>query len=149
MSALQPFDSHLFLGLNDLEEMLCKVTRPNETFPPYNIEIVSDNTLMISLAVAGYTEQDLEVAVEDTELVIRGKQEHHTERHYTHKGIAARSFIKTFILADGMRIEQVALAYGILTITVTKPIKKTKRTVLKISNISNNPYVLEAKAHKK
>ena len=149
MNALSPFDSHLFLGLSDLEEVLCKVARPNDNFPPYNIEIVDDNTLAISLAVAGYTEKDLEVSLEDTELIIRGKQEHLAERRYTHKGIAARSFIKTFILADGMRVENVLLAYGLLTLIVTKPIKKTKRTVLKISAIDGASQVIETKAGSK
>ena len=70
-----PFNSHLFLGFDELEDMLCKVARTGDSFPPYNIELVDDNTLEISLAVAGYTEQDLEVSLEDTELVIRGRQE--------------------------------------------------------------------------
>ncbi|MBR5130021.1 MAG: Hsp20 family protein [Alphaproteobacteria bacterium] len=144
-----PLNSHLFLGFDELEDMLCKVTRSGDSFPPYNIELVDENTLEISLAVAGYTEQDLEVALEDTELVIRGRQEHSHQKRYTHKGIAARSFIKTFILADGMIVENVALNYGLLTITVHKPIKKTKRTVLKITNQSKSAHVIETKAGKK
>ena len=144
-----PFNSHLFLGFDELEDMLCKVTRTGDSFPPYNIELVDDNTLEISLAVAGYTEQDLEVSLEDTELVIRGRQEHSEQKRYTHKGIAARSFIKTFILADGMIVENVALTYGLLVITVRKPIKKTKKVVLKITNQSQKHHVIEAKAGQK
>lgn len=144
-----PFNSPLFLGFEDLEEMLCKVARPGDTFPPYNIEITDENTLMISLAVAGYTESDLEVALEDTELIIRGRQEHVPNRHFTHKGIAARSFIKTFILADGMTVKKVSLEYGLLNIIVNKPVKKTKRTVLKIENVSHNTCVIETKAGQK
>ena len=144
-----PFNSPLFLGFNELEDMLCKVARTGDSFPPYNIELVDDNTLEISLAVAGYTEQDLEVSLEDTELVIRGRQEHSEQKRYTHKGIAARSFIKTFILADGMIVENVALTYGLLVITVRKPIKKTKKVVLKIANKSQKHQVIEAKAGQK
>ena len=144
-----PFNSHLFLGFDELEDMLCKVARTGDSFPPYNIELVDDNTLEISLAVAGYTEQDLEVTLEDTELVIRGRQNHNEQKRYTHKGIAARSFIKTFILADGMVVENVALTYGLLVITVHKPVKKAKKVVLKITNQSKNSCVIEAKAGQK
>ncbi len=144
-----PFNSHLFLGFDELEDMLCKVARTGDSFPPYNIELVDDNTLAISLAVAGYTEQDLEVSLEDTELVIRGRQEHNDQKRYTHKGIAARSFIKTFILADGMVVESVSLTYGLLVITVRKPIKKAKKVVLKITNQSKNTRVIEARAGQK
>lgn len=140
-----PFNSHLFLGFDELEDMLCKVARTGDSFPPYNIELVDDNTLEISLAVAGYTEQDLEVSLEDTELVIRGRQDHNEQKRYTHKGIAARSFIKTFILADGMVVENVALTYGLLVITVRKPIKKAKKVVLKITHQPKKTHVIEAK----
>lgn len=143
------FNSPLFLGFDELEEMLCKVAGSNTSFPPYNIELTDENTLHISLAVAGYTEQDLEVALEDNELVIRGRKEQTTPKNYTHKGIAERSFIKTFILADGMIVEHVALTYGLLVITVRKPIKKTKRTVLKIVNTPQTSCIIEAKAGKK
>lgn len=144
-----PFNSHLFLGFDELEDMLCKVARTGDSFPPYNIELVDDNTLEISLAVAGYTEQDLEVSLEDTELVIRGRQEHNEQKRYTHKGIAARSFIKTFILADGMVVENVALTYGLLVITVRKPIKKAKKVVLKITHQPKKTHVIEAKGGSK
>lgn len=144
-----PFNSHLFLGFDELEDMLCKVARTGDSFPPYNIELVDDNTLEISLAVAGYTEQDLEVSLEDTELVIRGRQDHNEQKRYTHKGIAARSFIKTFILADGMVVENVELTYGLLIITVRKPVKQAKKVVLKITNKSKNTRVIEAKADQK
>ncbi|MGN1063163.1 MAG: Hsp20 family protein [Alphaproteobacteria bacterium] len=140
------FSSPMLLGFQELEELLCKVARPGETFPPYNVEIIGDNTLMISLAVAGYTESDLEVALEDNELIVRGRQETSQNRHFTYKGIAARSFIKTFILADGMKVKTVALAYGLLNITVEKPVKKTKRTVLKIEHTAHHPCVIETKA---
>ncbi len=148
-NSLSPFNSHLFLGFEELEDMLCKAVGSGSSFPPYNIELVDENTLQISLAVAGYTEQDLEVTLEDNELVVRGRQEHTQEKHYTHKGIAARSFIKTFILADGMTVSQVTLEYGLLTITVHKPIRKTKRTVLKITKSPNSSCLIEAKAGKK
>lgn len=148
-NALSPFNSPLFLGFDELADMLCKVAGSGNTFPPYNIELADENTLHISLAVAGYTEQELEVALEDNELVIRGRKEQTAEKHYTHKGIAQRSFIKTFILADGMIVEQVTLAYGLLTVTVRKPVKKTKRTVFKITNVPQTTCLIETKAGKK
>ena len=145
MSNVNPFHNPFMLGFDELSDMFLSISKGSESFPPYNIELVDDNTLEISLAVAGYTEQDLEVSLEDTELVIRGRQEHNEQKRYTHKGIAARSFIKTFILADGMVVENVALTYGLLVITVRKPIKKAKKVVLKITHQPKKTHVIEAK----
>lgn len=143
MNNLSTFNQSLLLGFDDLEKMLCQVARPGESFPPYNIEYLDDNNLMISLAVAGYTAQDLEVSLEDTQLIIRGKQEQTIERRYMHKGIAARSFIKTFIMADGMKVTNVSLEYGLLNIVLRRPVSKIKRQILKISTPQESTCVIE------
>lgn len=148
MVAYPPFNQSLMLGFDELEKMLCQVAKSGESFPPYNIEQIDDNTLMISLAVAGYAEDDLDVALEDSQLVIRGHQETNPNIKYLHKGIAARSFIKTFILAEGMKTAEVLLENGLLNITLYRPERKIKRTKLTISTPACRPCVLEAKGKK-
>ena len=106
--------------------MLAQMTKTAEGFPPYNIEQVDSDVLRITLAVAGYTESDLEMTLEDNQLIIRGRQMQDVERRYLHHGIAARSFIKSFVLAEGMVIEGACLENGLLNIDLRKPPKQTK-----------------------
>lgn len=148
MNAYSSFNQSLMVGFDELEKILCQVAKSGESFPPYNIEQVGDNTLTISLAVAGYTYEDLEVAIEDSQLVIRGRQEIDSERKYLHKGIAARSFVKTFILAEGMKVAEVLLENGLLNIILYRPERKIKRTKLIISTPECRPCLLEAKEKK-
>lgn len=148
MNAYPSFNQSLMVGFDELEKILCQVAKSGESFPPYNIEQVDDNTLTISLAVAGYTYEDLEVAIEDSQLVIRGRQEVDSERKYLHKGIAARSFVKTFILAEGMKAAEVLLENGLLNIILYRPERKIKRTKLIISTPECRPCLLEAKEKK-
>lgn len=148
MNAYPSFNQSLMVGFDELEKILCQVAKSGESFPPYNIEQVDDNTLTISLAVAGYTYEELEVAIEDSQLVIRGRQEIDSARKYLHKGIAARSFIKTFILAEGMKVAEVLLENGLLNITLYRPEREIKRTKLMISTPECRPCLLEAKEKK-
>lgn len=143
MNNMSAFNRSLMLGFDELEKMLNQVAKSSESFPPYNIEQLDENTLLISLAVAGYTEQDLEVALEDTQLIIKGRQENTAPRQFLHKGIAGRNFIKSFVLADGMKITSVSLEYGLLNIRLNRPTKKVKRTTLKITTAHNMPRTIE------
>ena len=103
--------------------MLLRVAKGADSFPPYNVEQLDAATFQITMAVAGYSEEDLDILQEDNQLVIRGRQEHDPNRHYLHQGIAARSFLKSFVLADGMKIDNAVLENGLLTITLQKPQK--------------------------
>lgn len=139
MSNLTPFSNPFLVGFNELEQMLLRVAKGADSFPPYNVEQINNTTFEITMAVAGYSESDLELVQEDNQLIIRGHQEHTPNRHYLHQGIAARSFIKSFVLADGMTIQGAVLENGLLMITLQKPqktpnikkieIKKTSKTV--------------------
>ena len=111
------------LGFEGLEDLLT-TAKGAEGFPPYNIEQTSPERLQITLAVAGYGESDLDVAVEDNQLMIRGRQNSDQEHHYLHRGIAARSFIRTFVLADGMKVEGARLENGLLTIDLIRPVRQ-------------------------
>ncbi len=123
MSNLTPFNNPFLVGFDELEQMLLRVAKGADSFPPYNIEQIDATTFQITMAVAGYTDADLDVVQEDNQLIIRGRQEHDMNRHYLHQGIAARSFIKSFVLADGMQIKNALLENGLLIISLQKPQK--------------------------
>ena len=123
MPNLSPFNNPFLLGFDELEQILCRVAKGADSFPPYNVEQLDPEMLRITLAVAGYDEPDLEVLQDDNQLIIRGAQEHDPNRHFLHQGIAARSFIKSFVLADGMTIENIILENGLLSIDLRRPKK--------------------------
>lgn len=138
MTRVTPFSSPLLLGFDAIEKTLERVAKNGEGYPPYNIERVRDDDgegarLRITLAVAGFDEADLELTLEDSELVVRGRQSDETEREFLHRGIAARQFQRVFVLADGMRVKGAALKNGLLAIDLDRP--EPERLVRKI-NIS-------------
>ena len=138
MSRLTPFSSPLLLGFDSMEKTLERLAKSGDSYPPYNIERVrgdenSRESLRITLAVAGFSESDLEVTIEDNQLVVRGRQTDDTERDFLHRGIAARQFQRTFVLADGMRVNAEELKNGLLSIDLDRP--EPNRMIRKI-NIS-------------
>jgi HSP20 family molecular chaperone IbpA len=121
-----------------MEKTLERLAKSGDGYPPYNIEKLRDSDsgamrLRITLAVAGFKESDLDVTAEESQLVIRGKQEEEGEREFLHRGIAARQFVRAFVLADGMRIVSAVLKNGLLAIDLDRP--EPQRLVRKI-NIS-------------
>ncbi|WP_419907440.1 Hsp20 family protein [Hoeflea sp.] len=126
MSRMTPFSSPLLLGFDTMEKTLERIAKGSDGYPPYNIErIAADDskaeTLRITLAVAGFSQADLEVTVQDNQLIIRGRQVDTEDREYLHRGIAARQFQRTFMLADGMRVLSADLKNGLLAIDLVKP----------------------------
>ena len=136
MPSLSPFNNPFLVGFNELEQMLLRVAKGADSFPPYNVEQLDATTFEITLAVAGYAEQDLDISQEDNQLIVRGRQEHDLSRHYLHQGIAARSFIKSFVLADGMQIKKAVLENGLLAITLQRPQKSPNIKKIEIQNKS-------------
>ena len=121
MARISPFSSPLLLGLDHLEEMVDRLTRSStEGYPPYNVMHLGDERLRISLAVAGFDEDDLDVTVERSELHIRGRQVEENGAVYLYQGIAARQFHRTFLLADGIEIEGARLKSGLLHIDLAR-----------------------------
>ena len=109
------FASHPFLlGFEQLDRLVERTAKAsNDGYPPYNIEQRRENAYRITLAVAGFREEDLQITVEDAQLVIRGKQtEDISERVFLHRGIAARQFQKSFVLAEGVEVEGASLENG-------------------------------------
>ena len=136
MSRMTPFSSPLLLGFDAMEKTLERLAKTGDSYPPYNIERLprDGNTperLRITLAVAGFTRDQLDVTVEESQLVIRGRQQDDKSRQYLHRGIAARQFQRTFVLADGMEVLGADLKNGLLMIDLARP--EPERVVKTIS----------------
>ena len=126
------FNSPFLLGFEHLERLLERTAKSaGDGYPPYNIEQAGTDRLRITLAVAGFAPEDLCVTVEDRQLVIRGKQSEASGRDFLHRGIAARQFQRTFVLADGIDVTNAELENGLLSIELTRP--KTESVVKKIA----------------
>ena len=127
MSRMPTLNSPFLLGFDEIERALERVTRStSEGYPPYNIERIAQTdakaeTLRITLAVAGFTRDQLEIVVEDGQLVIRGRQIDDKQRVYLHRGIAARQFQRVFLLADGMQVAGADLVNGLLSVDLHRP----------------------------
>lgn len=118
---LSLFDSPLFLGFDHFERTLDRIKKHTaEGYPPYNIEQTGENGLRITLAVAGFAMKDLDIQVEQNQLTVRGRQEDETGKTYLHRGIAARQFQRSFILADGIEILGASLDNGLLHIDMKR-----------------------------
>ncbi len=141
MSRLSLFNSPLLLGFDHFERALDRVSKiSSDGYPPYNIEQLGENALRITLAVAGFTMGDLAITVEDNQLVVRGKQTDDTERVYLHRGIAARQFQRSFVLAEGIEVSGAWLDNGLLHVDLVRPEVEAKvRTVEIKSALATRP----------
>lgn len=129
------FTSPMFLGFDHLEQMLERAAKTSsDGYPPYNIEQTGPAGLRISLAVAGFTMDDLQITQEDNQLVIRGRQSDDTQgRVFIHRGIAARQFQRAFVLAEGIEVKGAWLDSGLLHIDLARPQPATKVRTIRIS----------------
>ena len=127
MSKLTLGTHPFLLGFDQLERLVERTAKTgNEGYPPYNIEQTSDNSYRITLAVAGFAEGDLTITVENRQLVILGRQgEEPGERVYLHRGIAARQFQRTFVLADGVDVGAAIMEHGLLHIDLKRALPET------------------------
>ena len=136
MSRLPPLSSPLLLGFEEIERVLDRVGKAADGYPPYNIERVPRDgngaeRLRITLAIAGFTRDQLDVTVEENQLIIRGRQQDDKTRHYIHRGIAARQFQRAFVLADGIEVAGADLKNGLLSVDLVRP--EAERVVKSIS----------------
>ena len=134
MARVPVFNSPLLLGFDQLERVLDRASKASaEGYPPYNIEQVGEEEIRITLAVAGFTLDDLDVTIEDNQLVIRGRNdEDGTDRVYLHRGIAARQFQRAFVLAEGIEVTAARLEDGLLHIDLRRPIPEPEVRSIKI-----------------
>jgi HSP20 family molecular chaperone IbpA len=139
MTRVPTLNSPFLLGFDEIERALDRVARtPHDGYPPYNIERLPKSAdaperLRITLAVAGFTRDQLDVSLEERQLIIRGRQQDDKERTYLHRGIAARQFQRAFLLAEGMQVMGADLTNGLLSVDLARP--EPERLVQKI-NIS-------------
>ena len=139
MSRLSLFNSPFLLGFDDLERLLDNTAKASsDGYPPYNIEQVGEDGLKITLALAGFSEADLTVMVEDRQLIIRGKQAEDKSRTYLHRGIATRQFQRSFILAEGIEVVGASLDSGLLHVDLVRPKVESRQRIVKI-NSKNTP----------
>jgi HSP20 family molecular chaperone IbpA len=140
MTRMSLLSSPLLLGFEEMERLVDRVGKGGDGYPPYNIERVpahDDNSdaepadrLRITLAVAGFKRDQIEITVEDNQLVIRGRQEDDKSRQYIHRGIAARQFSRSFVLAEGIEVKSAELSDGLLCIDLVR--REPDRLVRKI-----------------
>ncbi|MFW5641747.1 MAG: Hsp20 family protein [Roseicyclus sp.] len=129
--------SHPFLlGFDQLERLVERTAKSgNDGYPPYNIEQCGENAYRITLAVAGFAEGDLAITVEDRQLVVRGRQSDvGAERVFLHRGIAARQFQRSFVLADGVEVAGAAMEHGLLHIDLKRAVPDSVVQTIKIRN---------------
>jgi len=134
------FTSPLFLGFDHLEQMLERASKTSsDGYPPYNIEQTSPIGLRISLAVAGFTMDDLQITQEDNQLVIRGRQNDDSQgRVFLHRGIAARQFQRAFVLAEGIEVKGAWLDNGLLHIDLVRPQPETRVRTIQINRANGS-----------
>ena len=133
MPRVSVFNSPFLLGFEQFEQTLDRISKmPAEGYPPYNIEQVGTNSLRITLAVAGFTEADLSIELEDKQLLIRGRQTDDADRVYLHRGIAARQFQRSFVLAEGIEIVGAELDNGLLHVDLVRPEPEPRVQKIKI-----------------
>jgi HSP20 family molecular chaperone IbpA len=132
------FDSPFLLGFDHTRSLIERAAKAaGEGYPPYNVEDAGDGRIRITLAVAGFSPDQLDVTIEDNQLTVTGKREADgsaaAERAFLHRGIAARGFIRSFVLADGMEVEGALLEHGLLHIDVFRPepVRKVKQVPIK------------------
>lgn len=126
MSRMSSLSSPFLLGFDEVERLLDRVTKSAEGYPPYNVERMESDgqapRLRITLAVAGFTADQLEITLDEKELTIRGRQaEEAQDRIFLHRGIAARQFQRTFVLAEGMNVVGAELRNGLLAVDLVRP----------------------------
>jgi HSP20 family molecular chaperone IbpA len=139
MARLSLFNSPLLLGFDHFERTLDRVSKvSSDGYPPYNIEQVSENSLRITLAVAGFSMSDLKLTVEDNQLVVRGRQTEDDNRVYLHRGIAARQFQRSFVLAEGIEVGGAWLDNGLLHIDLMRPQIESRVRTIEIRDAAGN-----------
>lgn len=128
MNRMMQFDSPFLLGFEQTQTLIERAARgAQEAYPPYNVEETGEGSLRITMAVAGFSLEDLDVVLEARQLTVSGKRGgEDVEKEYLHRGIAARAFSRTFVLADGMRVDAALLEHGLLHVDVSRPEIKAK-----------------------
>ena len=144
MTRLSIFDSPLLLGFDNFERILDRVSKSSaEGYPPYNIEQTGEHGLRITLAVAGFSEDDLGVTIEENQLAVSGRgREDVSDRVYLHRGIASRQFQRNFVLADGIEVVGAVLESGLLHVDLKRRVPEPTTRTVKIETRADRRRIL-------
>ena len=135
MTRLTLFNSPLLLGFEQFESTLERISKmSSDGYPPYNIEQFGQDRLRITLAVAGFAKKELSVQLKGNQLMIHGDQSDDEDRFYLHRGIAARQFQRSFVIADGIRVIDAALDNGLLHIDLNRPSPDSDIKIIEIKS---------------
>lgn len=135
-TGLSVFDHPFFLGFDHFEREFDRIKKTADGYPPYNVEQIGEDGLRITLALAGFTMDDLDVEIEHNQLTVRGKQSDNAddERIFLHRGIAARQFQRSFVLADGIEVKGAFLDNGLLHIDMVRVTPESSARKIEISS---------------
>jgi len=143
-SRVSVFNSPLLLGFDQFERTLERISKSADGYPPYNIERLDENRFRITIAVAGFSMDDLAVELEGNQLTVRGRQdEAEDERIFLHRGIAARQFQRSFVLAEGIEVTAAQLDNGLLNIELTRPEPESRVQKISIENRNGAPRAVQ------
>lgn len=139
MARLSLFNSPLLLGFEPFEETLERITKASaDGYPPYNVVQLEQDRLRITLAIAGFAAEDLEVQIQDNQLTIRGQRSEDETAVYLHRGIAARQFQRSFVLAEGIEVTGASMDKGMLHLDLQRPLNKPRVRKIEITAGSLN-----------
>lgn len=133
------FNNNFLLGFDYIERMLDDISKNSDNYPPYNIEKLDESKIRITIAVAGFCPEDLDVSVEDSRLIIFGNKICNDEnREYIYRGIASRRFKRSFLIDKDMKVLGAEIKNGLLNVDLEKPIKKTEPKKIEIKNLEKS-----------
>ena len=140
MERLSLFNSPLFLGFDHFERLVDTLAKGQEdSYPPYNIEQVGECGFRITLALAGFRKENVNISLEDNQLTIRGRQEPDPNAVYIYRGIATRQFIRSFVLADGVEVKNAEFDNGLLHINLFRVRNEKSVRNIAIDSVSDMP----------
>ncbi len=136
MNRMSIFNSPFLLGFDQFERTIDRISKlSSDSYPPYNIEQISQNSLRITVAVAGFKKNELDVSLEGNQLQIRGnKKDDERDRIFIHRGIATRQFQRNFVLADGIEVNEASMDDGLLFVDLTQPINNDQSIKIEIKD---------------
>ena len=136
MSRMSVFNSPFLLGFEQFERTIDRISKlSTDSYPPYNIEQISQSLLRITIAVAGFDKKDLEINLEGNQLQIKGsRSENDNDRIFIHRGIATRQFQRNFILAEGIEVEGASMENGLLSVDLSQPLASEESKKIEIKD---------------
>jgi len=147
VSRIPLFNSPFLLGFDHFERAVDRIAKMSaEGYPPYNIEQIGENRIRITLAVAGFAARDLQIQVENNQLTVRGRQEEAGDRVYLHRGIAARQFQRSFVLAEGIEVTGAELDNGLLHVDLVRPEQESRVRNVEIKTTKSGSRTIDGRA---